>query len=435
MSFIEEIKTVIGEELYSNLNKLANGVFSQKSQVYSNTPIGQNSYIEEILPKLVIECELFENKNLKISPIDVINILYKCKLVKASKTLEDYNKKIVGYNLVDEFDFFIPWAERDNSEESLIQDYFERLKSFLKSNTLIVEISSFNGGSYEIQCFFDNLFKELNYPFRAYIDSVKICQEHKKLESLAEYDLEKAKNYFSSPSIGFTVYGSSLYCRWYSNIWLKSLISLLKIGGFIYPGQIEFGDNVAAIQAPNYPVFLGTASRGCFIWNEDKKEPLIKIPDGCLSRSFGNRSITKMWLDIRTFEYIKKFMLGNRPIFELLKNPWNKYIQNDITPTIDILSSTIHSTDIGAKILLVYCCLEHLFVPSNIKTNNRNYIIGGIYSLDRELIGWFDELYGYRCDYAHKGYIKGNEKILEFIQLSILNTLTLLRLKLNNAKK
>ena len=161
MSFIQEIKTAIGEELYSNLNKLANGAFSKKSQLCSNTPLGQNSYIEEILPKLVTECEIFENKNLRISPIDVINILYKCKLVKASGTIEDYKKSTVCYNLVDEFDFFIPWEKRNNSEENLIQDCFERLQSLLKSNTLIVEINSFNGGSYEIQSFFDNLFKEL----------------------------------------------------------------------------------------------------------------------------------------------------------------------------------------------------------------------------------------------------------------------------------
>jgi hypothetical protein len=429
MSFIEEIKSNIGEETYLKLDRSANGLFSQ---LKSNPSLSFKSMIEDLLIKLVNECELFENKGLRINPIDVINILYKCKLIKSCKTKEDYDKKIVGYNYVDEFDFFIPWAKKDTDINVLIQEYHERLKSLIKEHTLLIEINSFNGNNYEIQSFLDNLFRELKYPFKTFIDSSFIISEHKKLGLVFESNLENAQSYFCSPSIGFSVSGSLLYCRWYSNFWLKSFLSLLKVGGFIYPGQIEFGCNiVTAIQAPNFPVFLGTYSKGIYIWDEDKKELLTKIPDGCLSRSYGNRSITKMWLDIRTFTYIRKFIVDNRPIFESLKNPWNIKVQKDILPTLDIMSSTIYSIDIGAKILLTYCCLEHLFVPLNVKINNKSYIVENINSLDPSLNDWFEELYKYRCDYAHKGYIKGNNKILDFIKISMFNVLILLRKKIS----
>lgn len=433
MKFIEEIKSTIGEETYLNLNKIANGLFSEKKYFGLKTPLGQTSYIDELLPNLLTECEQFEKLNLKISPIDIVNILYKCKLVKASKTIEEYREKTFFCDYVSEFDFYIPWEKRKETENTLVEDYFERLKSSIKENTLVVEISSFKGNSYEIQCFFDSLFKKLSYPFKAFIDTDTILEEYKNLELRNEYTIDIAKDFFSSPSIGFTVYGSLFYCRWFSNTWLKVFISLLKIGGYIYPGQIEFGNNTTSIQAPSFPVFLGTFSKGCFIWDEDKKLPLVKIPDGCLSRSFGNRSITNILLDNRTFLQIKNFIFDNKLIFDLLRNPWNRYAQKDILPTLDILSSVVHSTEIGAKILLIYCCLEHIFVPPNIKINNRNYIIGGIYSLDLDLIKWFNELYEYRCDYSHKGYIRANNKILSFIGLSIANTLRLLRLKLHTS--
>ena len=432
MSFLEDIQVSIGKDIYSQLNNVANSLFSKKKQISPDCQSIQRYFTEKLLPELTIECELFESKNIKISPLDIVNILYKCKLLKSCSTYEEYREKTVGYNLVDEFNFFIPWENRDKSEISLIETYFERLKSNLKTNTLIVEINSFNGADYEIQCFFDNLFERLNYPFTGFIESDKLSEEYKTHTMILEAQLDNVKNYFSAPSIGFSIYGSTFYCRWYSNIWLKSFLSLLKIGGFVFPGQVEFGHNIASIQAPIYPVFLGSASKGCFIWDQDRVIPLIKIPDGCLSRSFGNRSITKMWLDIRTFNGIRGFIIENKPILDQLRNPWKRHNLDDVTPTLDILSSATQSTDIGAKILMIYCCLEHLFVPHSVRTGNKSYIVGGIYSLDTRLIEWFEELYIFRCNYAHKGYIKGDDKLLEFIKISISNTLRLLRLKLNN---
>ena len=103
--------------------------------------------------------------------------------------------------------------------------------------------------------------------------------------------------------------------------------------------------------APTFPVFLGTHSHGCFCWDEDKKEPWLKIPDGCLWRSFGYRGISKIWLDSRTFEGIEKFLLEHKNIFNLLRNPWDKRYLNDIAPTLDILGSATQIPDLGAKVL------------------------------------------------------------------------------------
>jgi len=117
-----------------------------------------------------------------------------------------------------------------------------------------------------------------------------------------------------------------------------------------------------------------------------------------------------MWLDLRNFSKIKQFMLDHRAIFEHLKYPWNATNTGDVAPTLDILSSATQIPDLGAKILLIYCCLEHLFVPEQAGAENKKYIIGGLKALKPQLSSWFDKLYQQRCAYAHKGSYFGQMK-------------------------
>ncbi|MEI6711910.1 MAG: hypothetical protein WCK88_07205 [bacterium] len=85
-----------------------------------------------------------------------------------------------------------------------------------------------------------------------------------------------------------------------------------------------------------------------------------------------------------------------------MKNPWDNTSINDIAPTLDLLSSVTQAQDFGMKILLLYCSLEHLFVPKGKNTNNKEYIIGGIGALSPDLVTWFEDLYRLRNEYAHK---------------------------------
>lgn len=255
MTFQEEIKNKIGNDIYSKLDKMSNFALGGKYSFCFDSPLGQNSFIEELLPTVIPICKLFEDKKFTISPFDVVNVLYKCKLLKSAKSKEDYKNKTLHYNLVDEFDFFIPWHKKDIEFNELTKGYFERLSSFQNNNTLITHISSYKGSNFEIQRFLDGVFHKLNFPFRAYFDDSVIKENYlKRNGEWADFDKDRANRYFSAPSIGFECYGSKLYCRWHSNIWLKSIISLLKIGGFIHPGQIEYGFNIrdASSYASNF---------------------------------------------------------------------------------------------------------------------------------------------------------------------------------------
>ena len=138
-----------------------------------------------------------------------------------------------------------------------------------------------------------------------------------------------------------------------------------------------------------------------------------------------------MWLDLRNFSKIKKFMLDHRAIFDHLKNPWNATNTGDVAPTLDILSSATQIPDLGAKILLIYCCLEHLFVPEQAGAENKKYIIGGLKALKPKLAPWFDSLYLQRCEYAHKGFVLRTDATWMLISDSMSNVMSLLAAKLS----
>jgi hypothetical protein len=74
------------------------------------------------------------------------------------------------------------------------------------------------------------------------------------------------------------------------------------------------------------------------------------------------------------------------------------------------LSSATQIPEVGAKILPIYCCLEHLFVPANVRRDNKKYIVGGINALRSDLLPWFDRLYDLRNGYAHKGFVLKTQK-------------------------
>lgn len=435
MSFQQKIKETIGNDIFRKLEKEADIEVSLALKMPLKDQYGNKKFYQTrfLISQIIPECELFEQKELKISPIDIVNILFRCKMLFAVKTKDEYSRRVYAVSYVDENNFVIPWNKKNEGFDSLLDEYFDRLEAFQQKRTLIAKISSFHADFANQQTFFDQLFLKLNFQFSCYIDENQLFEQYKILEPyFAKDDVENTKRFFSSPSLGFTTFGSYNYCYWYASAWLRIFLNLLKISGFITPGQILFGESEVEILAPTFPVFLGTGSTGIFCWDEDEKEPWEKVPDGCLFQSFGYRGISKMWLDCRTFEGREKFLLENRKILELLKNPWDKRYLYDISPTLDILSSVTQIFDLGAKVLLIYCCLEHLFVPKNIRADNKKYIVGGINALRSDLLEWFDDLYKLRCEYAHKGFVKKDNKVLGLIKRSIRNVIILLKAKLCN---
>jgi hypothetical protein len=440
MSFLETVKAKIGCELYSRLEKVAENEVAAAIQMPLKDQYRQDQYYRPKffqLTELLNECRRFEELGLKISPADVISILFKCKLLFAAQSDDEYMKRIGGgmHNCG-------LWRDKTSGTiDTVINLHFDRLANSLQKRTLLTEVNSFeelnpNAGTKAHQKFFEELFIKLDAPFVAFFDDGNLLAKHKSAEpNLREeyYDEKRAKEYFCAPSIGFTTEGSEIYCYWNAAAWLRTFFNILRIAGFIHPGQMNFGNNNVQFLGPKTSVFLGTYSQGCYNWQEDTRQPWAKSPDGSLFLSFGYRGLSKMWLDVRTYSGIEKIFLSNKKIFEHLKNPWAVKTLQDVIPTLDILSSATQIPDIGAKILLIYCCLEHLFVPPNVQHDNKKYIVGGVNAIKSDLLPWFQQLYDLRNQFAHKGFIVRDDKSRALTVESMKNVLSLLVAKLANA--
>jgi hypothetical protein len=442
MSFQDTIKVKVCNEVYLRIEKEAEKEVALAMQMpltrenYEKNYYGQRFSLDQAPPSnLLASFESFENAGLKASPTDLIKILFNCKLLFASKTEQEFGQRRGGlFRILEDPPLTVRLQEKAENIDVLIVRHVDQLAAEIRPRTLLAPLSSLSSlqGDVGQQAFFDRLFASLGHPFVCFLEGDHLIEKHRQLDpGFPSHDRSRAEDFFSAPSIGFTGSGSRDYCFWYSVVWLRTFLDLLRICSYVNPGQVDFGMWDVKMTAPTFPVFLGERTKGFLKWDEDKREPWAKIPDGCLFLSFGYRGLSKAWFDRRTFPKIEKFMHSQRKIFEHLRNPWGTKSTQDIAPILDILSSATQIPDVGAKILLIYCCLEHLFVPKNAKSDNRKYIIGGMNALAPQLLSWFDRLYYLRCDYAHKGFVLRDDSTMSLIMDSMRNAMTLLIAKLS----
>jgi len=432
MSFLDTIKTKAGQQSYLRIEQEAEKEVALAMRMDLLSKYHQENYYTPrfLLGELLNEFESFERAGLKISPIDLIKILFKCKLLFASQTQQEYGQRCGGlFPMLEDSAVVVRWSERAENVDALIERHVAQLETAIGERTMVVHLTSFTGlaGDSHPQQFFEHLFEAAGLPFVCFFDGDHLVEKHKHFEPyLVSHEITRAREFFSAPSIGFRCSGTRGYCFWHSTMWLRTFLNLLRVGGYIHPGQIGFGQSDVQMIAPTFPVFLGDHSTGAYKWDEDKREFWAKIPDGCLFRSFGYRGLSKAWFDRRTYPGLEKFFKNHKKIFDCLRNPWRATNLRDVAPTLDILSSATQIPDVGAKILLIYCCLEHMFVPKNARADNRKYIVGGLNAIAPNLLPWFDKLYDLRCDYAHKGFVLRGDETMGLIMESMRNVMDLL---------
>lgn len=432
MSFLQEVKDLVGEAVFKKLDQVADNQVGLAKECPLTDDFGVEKYFtpQVVFPELIDENLAFFKAGLTITPSDIVPVLFQAKLIQSASDEYSYAHRIGGFNRYGNTSLVLPvkWEEKGNGYDLIIDRHIENLRNEQKSRTLVVDVNNFMPDLTIQQQFFDELFASLKLPFSCYWDENVLIEKYKVCQpGLRTYTIDDARQYFSAPSIGHTVFGSNWYCYWYSSSCLKIMLSLVRIGGFIHPPQIDFGQTDLDIVPPIAPTFLGSNSKGGYCWDEDKKAFWERSPDGSLLQSFGFRAVSKMYLDQRNLARIKSFILDHKAILNDSTNPWSKQALFEIYPILDLLSNVTLAQDLGTKILLLYCCLEHLFVPKGETANNLSLIKGGIYALAPELLSWFtDELYKQRCEYAHKGYIVKKTDTLPLIQRSVGSVMHLL---------
>ena len=428
MNYLDTIKSQIGKERFDRLEKEAEKELSCALNTSLKNQYGDKQYYRKrvLIGDLFPDCQFFDENGLSILPTDLVDAMFRAKLLFASHDEESFLHRS------GEGSFALGiWSHKPAKYGEALECFFEWIKDSIKERTLLTQLSSFIGpsrsGSGEdhaaVEQFFNQLLKKLGAPFVVFVDQEVLMAKYKEMEpGLREYTKERCQQYFYAPSVGFTVTGSESYCYLYSCAWLRTFLQLLRIAGFVNAPQIDSHSDVSFLP-PKGSVWLGSYSEAAYSWLEGDFEPWRKSPDGNLFLSFGYRRLSKMWLDNRAFRRIEGFILDNRRILESMKHPWKEKPLRDVLPTLDLLNTVTQLPDEGAKLLLLYCCLEHLFVPPNFTRDNRKYIIGGMNALRPDLLKWFDELYKRRCAYAHKGFIAPGEQTRGLMVESVKNVL------------
>jgi len=110
MTFKQEIIERIGEDIFKKLEKEAEIEVGLAKEMPLKNKYGQDNYYHEryLIPDLQKEFEIFSKNGLSISPTDVINVLFKSKMLFAVSTEEEYRTRTGSISHVDEYKFAIP---------------------------------------------------------------------------------------------------------------------------------------------------------------------------------------------------------------------------------------------------------------------------------------------------------------------------------------
>lgn len=408
---METIKKVITEDLFNVLNDIAQKEVSKSLKTQLVDKYRQEKYYHHDIYKEEMSSinHSFYELKLLFTPQEITLILFKAKLLFACKSKKEFSQRSGGGSPF-RIDFLtFDWEKESLANIDLVAEkHFNLLQESIKKRRLDVIISNFNDSSLDKKYLYEN--------FPKFIQSIN-----------SKFDLIKSVDE-DAYIFGYETEGTEQYIFYEAVAIQRTFLNLLRISIYLNPGQMDVGFNGAELTPPITPTFRNSNSHGGFNWDEDDKKPYKKNPDGSLAMSFNSKSITKSYLDERNFGYFPIFFKENKIIFDNLQQPFQDFNLNFIIPIIDILNSVTQMSDNGAKILQIYCTLEHLFVPEGVSRNNSTYIKSGIYALDEGKKEWFQELYKIRNQYAHKAYVD-LENPINFIRESLINVIHLVKLK------
>ena len=391
----------------------------------------------------------FLKNDFMVHPYDLFSILFRCKMLYASTTEDEFVQRswwFFAFRRRDIYDI-ISWKNKSHWYEILITEAINSLESEIYERRLLTSISWYRimdhlEEKFSAQNFLNDLFQELGINTKVFLQNPTVDNSNKYYWFNGfnqSYDTQdKIDDFFRAPSISYGIKGSEMFCFKISSTILVNILNLLRIFSFIRPAQIMFWENDIPFLPPEWPVFMWWNSYWCFYWEQDKQDPWNKVPDWNIFTSFWFRTLNYSWLDYRIHESMREFFISNQSILQkVVSKTWDNSVIKVIYPVLDLLNSATQITDLWAKLLLIYCSLEHLFVPKWKDKENDKYILWWINALDTSLVPWFIELYGQRNRYAHKGYIINDKenKWLNFIQESMNNVVKLLNYKVTLSEK
>jgi hypothetical protein len=166
MSYLETIKSQIGQDCYARLEKEAEKELSLALQTPLRNQYGdkQNYGKRVLIGDIFPDCHFFEERGLRISPVDVVDAIYRAKLLFASEDKDSFlqrsgeGSRAIGI-----------WEKKPSTFDYALECFFKWIQDSIKERTLLTQISSFDGPGRDgsgidyqaIEKFFEQVFQKL----------------------------------------------------------------------------------------------------------------------------------------------------------------------------------------------------------------------------------------------------------------------------------
>jgi hypothetical protein len=115
MSFLDTIKAKVGGQCYRHIENVAEKEVALAMQMPLMDKYYQENYYSPrfVVSELLGEFESFENAGIKVTPTDLVKILFKCKLLFASKNEHEFGQRCGGlFPMLVDSAWVVRWAER-----------------------------------------------------------------------------------------------------------------------------------------------------------------------------------------------------------------------------------------------------------------------------------------------------------------------------------
>lgn len=447
MNNVAILRSKVKKSIWLRLEALANKEVGKArfADVRIDPSYSRSKYhsIAYMFPDTVGMYAYFYGKQLKVTPWDVFNVLFRCKLAQIVGSPDEFDVRSGGGSLFSDGCSFAPTvADMKKPYDTYLIERLETLQVSADSGddkAVIVPVWNFDCFTRDIDNFADEM--EKRFPgFLFLFTNARLVKLQKHLDRgmpKAHYNVKEARRLLLDLSgkvfgIAYVGQGTDDYVTRYGMVTLKVICDLFRIFGFIYPYQRDSGgDREFKYEAPIGHSFITARQRshGCFLWHEEKKPLVDRSPDGNLHISFGFRSIAKLHIDNRTYASFLAMFDESKSLTDLaLYQPYSEKFTGEVLPVLHLLSTASQAQDWGTKILLIMCCLEHMYTIGRFEGIQN--IIDRMKPSTPKLTAWAEELYRLRCDYAHNGYLSGQTDLHAFVADSMKNCLELLRAKL-----
>src|SRR6266436_7997652 len=145
MNLLELLKSAKLAAFYAHIDKEAEKEVGIAKQFSLKDENGTDQFHKPrfLLAECRADAEIFETLGLKILPTDVFGVLFRCKLLFATKSEHEFRQRGGGGEFFANSGTLPKWTDRAETFDAVVEKYLEGLNAETQKRTLLTHISCY----------------------------------------------------------------------------------------------------------------------------------------------------------------------------------------------------------------------------------------------------------------------------------------------------